>query len=182
MLYLLLADGFEEIEAIATLDVIRRAELKILTVGVGKTEITGAHSVKVTADTELGDIDREIADGVILPGGMPGTLNLKNNPDVIEFIKYCRKNGLLLSAICAAPMIFGELGMLQGKKAVCFPGFEDKLKGADVQDSGVVCDGNIITSRGAGTALEFGAAIVDYFRDKAKTNGKELLRQMQMKI
>ncbi|MEE1045853.1 MAG: DJ-1 family glyoxalase III [Clostridia bacterium] len=167
MIYVLLADGFEEVEAIAPIDVMRRNDITVATAGVGGNEICGAHGIIVKTDMLVEDIDVADVEGIILPGGMPGTTNLQKDEYVNTLIKYCEENELLIAAICAAPMILGELGMLEGKEAVCFPGFEENLHGADVCDCAVaVCD-NIITARGAGAALEFGAAIVDYFSGEA---------------
>lgn len=174
MLYMFLADGFEETEAIATLDVLRRGSVKVKTVGVGGEMICGAHDITVKADVT--DVDFENIDGIILPGGMPGTLNLQKDPGVNAALKRCADSGRLIAAICAAPMIPGELGYLSGKKAVCFPGFEDSLTDAEIMPSGVVRDENYITAMGAGKALEFGAAIVDYFSDEPK--GGKILRKM----
>lgn len=181
MLYLLLAEGFEETEAVAPLDIIRRAELPIQTVAVTENPVAGAHNIPITADIELDAVDFDAMEGVILPGGMPGTLNLQKNPKVIEILNHCAENGKLIAAICAAPMVPGGMGLLEGKQAVCFPGFEDQLEGAQLLDDGVVRDGNYITAKGAGTALEFGAAIVDYFYDNKEFagKGKRLLNQMQ---
>lgn len=182
MLYLMLADGFEETEAIAALDVIRRGGIEVKTAAVDSLTVTGTHGVKTEADILAKDMDLDNTDGIILPGGMPGTLNLKNSAEVIAALKHCYESGALIAAICAAPSVVGELGMLDNRKAVCFPGFEDSLKGAILQTDGVVCDGNFITAKGAGVALEFGAAIVNYFADRAKAAGKEILRQMQMNV
>lgn len=181
MLYLFLADGFEETEAIAPLDVIRRAEIPIKTVAVGENPVTGAHGIVIQADISLDEVSVEDMDGVILPGGMPGTLNLQKNPKVTEILQYCAAQGKLIAAICAAPMILGEMGLLNGKAAVCFPGFEEHLEGAVLKDAGVVTDGNVITAKGAGVALEFGAVIVDYcFQNSERTGkGRRLLSQMQ---
>ena len=181
MLYLFLADGFEETEAIAPLDVIRRAEIPIKTVAVGENPVTGAHGIAVQADMTLDEICMEEMDGVILPGGMPGTLNLQKNATVTACLKHCAENGKLLAAICAAPMVLGEMGLLGGKEAVCFPGFEENLEGATLKDEGVVTDGNVITAKGAGVALEFGAAIIDYCCQGSERAGKgiRVLRQMQ---
>lgn len=178
MIYILLADGFEEVEAISPLDVMRRNGIDVMTAGVDGREICGAHDIKVTADTEVGNIDVKTVDGIILPGGMPGTLNLQKNEHVNRLIKHCRDNELLLAAICAAPMILGELGILEGKRAVCFHGFEDKLCGAEIGNESVVTSGNIITAKGAGVALLFGAAIVDYLSDSDGV-GEEILANMQ---
>lgn len=182
MLYMMLADGFEETEAIAALDVIRRGGIEIKTVAVMGEYVVGAHNVTIKADILAGDIDVDAADGIVLPGGMPGTTNLQKSDAVNTLLKHCFDNNLLIAAICAAPLIPGESGMLNKRKAVCFPGFEESLKGAFLQDCGVVRDGCFITAAGAGVAPEFGAAIVDYFRGEASGAGKEILRQMQMKV
>lgn len=178
MIYVLLADGFEETEAIVPIDVMRRGGLEVCTAGVGGTEITGAHAIKVVTDVDVNDIDKEDVEGIILPGGMPGTLNLQKDCKVGEFISYCNENELLIAAICAAPMILGELNMLCGREATCFPGFEEHLLGAEVCDCSVVVSDNIITARGAGAALEFGSSIVDYFSGENGV-GDEILTQMQ---
>ncbi len=180
MLYLLLADGFEEVEAIATLDVIRRAEIKVLTVGVKDRFAEGAHGVKIEADIPFDKMDKAAIEGVILPGGMPGTLNLQKNDDVIKLIEECAEKGLLVASVCAAPMIVGSMGLLEGRKATCFPGYEDELLGATVTDESVVVDGSFITAQGAGVSLQFGAAIVDYIRGE-EGKGNAILKKMQCK-
>ncbi len=165
MYYLFLAEGFEETEALATLDVIRRAEEEIYTVGIGGKVITSCHQIPVVADVMGSEIapDKD-CDGIILPGGMPGTLNLEKSPLVQQFIDYCVENNKLIAAICAAPSILGHKGLLNGKKAVCFPGFEEQLLGAEVLNSAVMTDKNIITGCGAGAALKFGFEIVKYIQ------------------
>ncbi len=160
MIYLFLANGFEEIEALATLDVLRRAELEVKTVGVGSTTIMGAHHITVTADMEQSQVLTDNMEMVILPGGMPGTLNLENSPIVTTCIQYCFQNHLPVAAICAAPSILGHMGLLKGRKAVCFPGFEQELEGAEVADSFVCRDDLLITAKGAGAAVDFGLEIV----------------------
>ncbi len=177
MLYMFLAEGFEEIEALATLDVIRRANIDILSVGVGGNMITGSHNISVKADIKLDDISTTDLSGVVLPGGLPGTTNLEGCEKVIEFVKYSNDKGLLVSAICAAPSILGHLGILNGKKATCYPGYEPELSGADCDGSYVVADGNIITARGAGAAIDFGLKIVEYFKGAEFSN--ELRKTMQ---
>lgn len=180
MLYLLLAEGFEETEAVAPLDVLRRAELPVQTVGVTGRVVTGAHGVPFTADTELDSLRQEDVTGVILPGGMPGTLNLQKDPRVTALLQFCHSQENLLAAICAAPMIPGGLGMLAGRRATCFPGFEDQLEDAILVPDSVVRDGHIITARGAGAALAFGAAITDYFLpQEGRSKGALILAQMQ---
>ncbi|MBR2877644.1 MAG: DJ-1/PfpI family protein [Clostridia bacterium] len=162
MIYVFLAEGFEEIEALATVDILRRAEMDVRTVSVtGEKEVTGAHAITVTAD--ITEINLDDVDAVILPGGMPGTLNLKASDKVQDAIKYSFDNNKLMCAICAAPLVFGGAGFLKGKKAACYPGFEHELIGADVAYEPVVRDGNIITSRGAGTAHLFAFEILKYF-------------------
>lgn len=160
MIYCFLANGFEEIEALAPVDILRRAELKVITVGVGGKEIDGAHGIKVVADIEESEVLTDNMDMVILPGGMPGTINLDHSPIVSASVDYCYKHNLPIGAICAAPSVLGHLGVLKGKRATCFPGFESELDCAEFTGEPVTRDGNIITSRGAGCAVEFGLEIV----------------------
>ncbi len=160
MLYMFLADGFEETEAIACLDVIRRAELEILTVSVKEPMVTGAHGVCVKADLCMEDITTNGLKGIILPGGMPGTLYLERCEALQALIAYCVENDLLVAAICAAPSILGKQGYLKGEKAVCFPGFEDFLEGASVGTEKCVVSGRFITAKAMGSAIDFGLAIV----------------------
>lgn len=162
MIYVFLAEGFEEIEALATVDILRRAEMDVKTVSVtGKKEVTGSHGITVIAD--ITDINLKDMDAAILPGGMPGTLNLKASDGVQSAIRYAFDNNKLMCAICAAPLVFGNAGFLKGKKATCYPGFEKELIGATALCEPVVKDGNIITSRGAGTAHLFAFEILKYF-------------------
>ena len=162
MVYVLLAEGFEEIEALTPVDVLRRANIDVMTAGVGGEVVCGAHGIPVVCDTTVEQIPYDSINGIVLPGGMPGTTNLQEDEKVGEMIDFCMDNDRMIAAICAAPMILGELGLLSGRAAVCFPGFESNLHGADISDAAVAASDNIITSRGAGTALEFAAAIVDY--------------------
>ncbi len=178
MIYVLLADGFEEVEAIAPIDIMRRCNIPVKTAGVGGYEICGSHSVCVKADMKVEDISTDDVEGIILPGGMPGTTNLQNDEAVKRLIEYCAENELLIAAICAAPMILGELGLLKEREAVCFPSFEEHLLGADICDCPVAVSDHIITAKGAGAAPEFGAAIVDYFSSE-DGNGKGVLDTMQ---
>ena len=164
MFYLFLANGFEEIEALATVDVLRRAEVPVLTVGVSGSIVEGSHGIKVEADILLDNVEPDRMEGIILPGGMPGTLNLFNNETVIKSVEFCAANGLLLAAICAAPLILGRMNLLDGKEAVCFPGFEDELKGAKISDNFVCTSDNVVTAKGMGSAVNFGIAIVAYFK------------------
>lgn len=161
MIYVFLADGFEETEAIAPIDMLRRAKLNVKTVGVGTKTPTSSHGIQVTADitTEEVRLDSELQ-LIVLPGGMPGTLNLKASDTVQKSIAFCVENKIPVGAICAAPSILGDLGLLEGREAVCFPGFEKNLLGAKVQNKLCVTDGQFITACGAGAALVFGLELV----------------------
>lgn len=169
MIYVFLANGFEEVEAIATVDMLRRAELDVCTVGVGGDIVTGSHNITVGCDISesLAEPD-ETLQAVVLPGGMPGTLNLEKSPVVQKFIDYAHDNNKIIAAICAAPSILGHKGLLNGKKAICFPGFEEELHGAELSEKSVCKDGNIITGKGAGVAVDFGLAIAAEFAGEAK--------------
>ncbi len=168
MIYMFFAHGFEEVEAIATLDVIRRAGIDIQSVGIGSDSITGSHGITVKCDlTEADILLNSSLEGIILPGGMPGTNNLNADSSVHSAIDYCSENGKLLCAICAAPLILGQKGLLNGKKATCFPGFEDELKGAEISDDYVCVCEKIITAKGMGSAVNFGIAIVAYFKGES---------------
>lgn len=158
MVYVFLANGFEEIEALATVDFLRRAGVQVTTVGVGGNEITGSHGIKVLTDSIT--VHYEDMQGVILPGGMPGTLHLESSALVKNAVLYAAEHGLLIGAICAAPSVLGHLGLLEQKNATCYPGFEQELKGALISTASVVRDDNIITAKGAGVTIEFAAEIV----------------------
>ena len=171
MIYLFLADGFEEIEALFTVDVLRRTGLEIKTVAIGESRIVmGTHNIPVIADTHIDELDSTIPEAIILPGGMPGTTNLEENAEVINAIHLAMQNSSLVCAICAAPSILGIMGYLKGKNATCFPGFEEYLDGAIIKNDRVVVDGNIITSKGMGCAAEFALAIVEKLIGKAKAD------------
>ena len=161
MVYLFLANGFEEIEALTPLDVLRRAGVKVTTVGVGGDSILGAHGIRVQADIPDTMYRDAAPDMIILPGGMPGSANLDQSRVVDAALRSASRNGAYLCAICAAPMVLGKRGYLQGKRAVCYPGFEQHLEGATVTDTRVECDGRIITAKGMGAALEFGLCLVE---------------------
>ena len=162
MIYVFLAPGFEEIEALAVVDVLRRAELKVLTVGVGEDFVIGSHQIPVAADiSEKALVLDDTVEAIVLPGGMPGTLNLEKSPVVQKAIDWAAEKNKLICAICAAPSILGHKGLLEGKKATCFPGFQDELFGADVTNDFVITDGNFITAKGMGSAVEFGLRIAE---------------------
>ena len=159
--YVHLADGYEEIEALTVVDVLRRAEIDVQTVSVtGKKEVAGAHHIKVIADLLFEDTDYSKADMIVLPGGMPGTLNLEQHEGLRGKILEFQNTGKWLAAICAAPSVLGKLELLKGRTATCFPGFEKYLAGAEFCEDLVAVSGNIITSRGPGTAIYFALEIV----------------------
>ena len=166
MIYMFLAEGFEEVEALAPLDLIRRAGLEIKTVGVGSKVVVGSHGIPVTADITADELSDNAPDMIILPGGMPGTKNLDASEIVHKAIADAVKNDAYICAICAAPMILGKLGLVRGKNAVCYPGFEMYLDGATIPDKKAVRDGKIITAKGMGAAIEFGLAIVAALKDE----------------
>ena len=162
MIYVFLADGFEEIEALCVLDFLRRAGVETTTVGVSGKIANGSHKIPVVCDItedEL-DIDSDF-DMVILPGGMPGSVNLDNSAVVDVMVKRAVEENKFLCAICAAPFILGKRGILNGKSATCYPGFENELAGARIVDSGVVRDGKIITGRAMGSAHDFALEIIE---------------------
>lgn len=165
MIYVLLADGFEEVEAIEPIDIMRRAGLEVATVGVEDRSVKGAHGITVTADALTDDIKYEEMELLMLPGGM-GYEILDKSPEVEKLLAYAYDNGIYIAAICAAPSILGKRGLLDGKKATCFPGFEQFLKGALLSGDKVVRDGKIITAKGAGAAAEFGFEIVKTLKNK----------------
>lgn len=163
MIAVFLANGFEEIEALAVVDILRRADLNVAMIGVGgavPSNPVGAHQIQVMFDLHEEELGITELDAVILPGGMPGTLNLENSNVVQEALRHAMEHNLPVGAICAAPSILGHAGYLQGKKATCYPGFESELTGAIVTDDAVVTDGNITTACGPGVAVEFALELV----------------------
>ncbi|MBQ9080837.1 MAG: DJ-1/PfpI family protein [Clostridia bacterium] len=160
MIYMFLAPGFEEVEALTPLDLLRRAGLEVTTVGIGGELITGAHGITVQADIADSMFRDDKPEMVILPGGMPGTRNLDASPVVDAALKAVVANDGYLAAICAAPMVLGKRGLLKGKRAICYPGFEKFLDGARLSNRHVIRDGNIVTAAGMGVALQFGLEIV----------------------
>ncbi len=159
---IVLAEGFEEIEAITPIDVLRRAGVEVIIAGVGTTDVKGSRGVRLTADTRLEDYTG-VPDMVILPGGLPGAENLKNSPAVSALVERVRKNDKIVAAICAAPalVLTGQAGMLEGKKMTCYPGYEKDLNPNILfREDRVVLDGKLVTSRGPGTAMEFSLELV----------------------
>ena len=170
MVYCYLANGFEEIEALATVDILRRADIEIRTVGVGEDMIHGAHQMLIIPDLKESDVvlDDNV-EAIILPGGMPGTLNLQKSKAVQKAIDFAVERNIYICAICAAPLILGHKGLLEGKKATCYPGFEKDLIGADVTGNSVEADDKFITGKGAGVAIDFALKIVEKLVSKKES-------------
>lgn len=165
MVYLFLADGFEEIEALTPVDLLRRAGIDVITVGVSGKTVAGSHGISVTADVCAEEALAMLKDGktpemIILPGGMPGAATLDASAVVDTFIDAAEGANAYIAAICAAPMILGKRGLLKGREATCFPGFEEYLAGAEYVDVHTVTDGRYITGRAMGAATEFALALV----------------------
>ncbi len=177
MIYVFLADGFEEVEAVATIDMLRRCELDVMTVGVGSQLVVGSHSMGLVCDADAKNlVPGDELQAVVLPGGMPGTLNLEDSDKVNEFLDFAKENDRFICAICAAPSILGHKGFLKNKKATCFPGFEKELDCSEYTGDFVTVDGKIITAKGAGAAIDFGLKIAEQFvgADKALKVGKSI--------
>ena len=170
-IFVFLADGFEEIEALAPVDILRRAGLSVKTVSVMDEQVVaGAHGVPVLADVMFDEINAEDAEMILLPGGLPGATNLDAHQGLSQMILDFAKEEKPLAAICAAPLVFGNRGLLEGKKATCYPGFETYLKGAQYTAALVEKDGNFITGKGPGAAMEFAFAIVEKYYGMDKVN------------
>ncbi|MDP4109243.1 MAG: DJ-1/PfpI family protein [Bacillota bacterium] len=171
MVYLFLADGFEELEALAPVDILRRANIKVKTVSAGeKLTVLSSRKVQVAADIGIGEINPDDLEMIILPGGQPGADNLYDNEKILDIIKSAHREGKYLAAICAAPYILGKLGILNGKKAVCYPGYEKELTGALISDEKVVCDGTVVTARAAGCATDFAFELVSVLSGKKQSD------------
>ena len=167
--FVFLADGFEEIEAVTTIDILRRGELIVHTVSISNERIvTGAHGIPVVADRIFSETDFDSGSVLVLPGGMPGADRLNDHDGLRDLLYYYYDSGKLLAAICAAPLVFGEMGLLEGRKATCYPGFEDRLRGAIVTGNPIEKDGTIITGKGPGFAAGFALALLFELQDPEK--------------
>ncbi|GBU20337.1 hypothetical protein R80B4_00213 [Fibrobacteres bacterium R8-0-B4] len=155
----LLADGFEEIEAVTVIDLLRRAEVRVTVLGLDGVEVRGAHDMWIRADQMFRGYS-EPFDALVLPGGGPGTKRLAASVEVLELVRHSHEKGLICAAICAAPTVFAKAGILNDKEATCYPGCEDKMADAVISEDAVVVDGNIITSRAAGTAIPFALELI----------------------
>ncbi len=172
-----LATGFEEIEAVTIIDVLRRADLSVTVASLAPGPVRGAHGITIEADTTLDEVDPEAVGMVVLPGGMPGTTNLRDDPRVIELLRSSSRAGKPTAAICAAPIVLARAGVLDGREATCYPTFADQLGRASyLATERVVCSDLVLTSQGVGTALEFALAIVAQLRGPGRA--QELAQAM----
>lgn len=172
------AEGYEEIEALTVVDLCRRAGIHVEMVSVTDSlQVTGAHGIPVVMDKMLADVEFDVLDMLVLPGGMPGTRNLEQVPLLMEQVKAFAAAGKYIAAICAAPSVFGHLELLAGKNACCYPGFEEELTGANVTYNRCEVDGNIITSRGMGCAIDFSLKIIEKLEndDTASKIGRQII-------
>ena len=160
MTYILLGEGFEEIEALAPCDILRRGGEEVALVGIGGTTVCGGHGIAVKADLTVEEMDLDAMDLLVLPGGMGGVRSIEGSKAAMAAIRYAAEHDKKIGAICAAPTILGKLGLLKSKAAVCYPGMEAELFGAKVQDAAVTVDGAMICSRAAGSAISFGLALL----------------------
>lgn len=175
---IIFAEGYEEVEALTAVDLLRRGQITCEIVSLADArEVTGSHGITVTVDRSFSDTDFEEYDGVILPGGMPGTKNLAADGRVLSLLRSFRDAGKLTAAICAAPTVLAKAGLLEGKTAVCYPGMEGELTGAKVSFTPTAVDGTVITGRGVGTAIAFALAIVEYFEgaERAETLAESIV-------
>lgn len=163
---LFLAEGFEEVEAITPADFLRRAGVDLTIAGVTGKTVTGAQGIKIECDVEVSGLTGDF-DCVVIPGGMPGAANIAKDGDTVKIIEAALERGAMVGAICAAPaVVLGSNGLIKGKKFTCYPGFETTFQGSVFSDERVVIDGNLITSRGPGTAAEFSEALIEYLCGK----------------
>ena len=164
MVYILLGTGFEEMEAIAPLDLLRRADIPVQTVGIGSKTIYGGHGIGITADITVEEMDLTAMEMLVLPGGLGGVASIQGNPLSMDAIRFAHENGLLIAAICAAPTILAALSITDGKKAVCYPSCEDKMGAAQMENKSCTRDGNVITGTSAGCAVPFGLLLIETLR------------------
>ncbi len=171
MIYLMLADGFEITEALTTVDVLRRAKLDVLTVGVYNKQVTSSCKITVTADITSDEVELDRLDAVILPGGIPGTPNLEKSDFVQKTLDFAAENDKWICAICAAPSILGHKGFLDSKNATCYPGCETAVDKVNYTGESAVCDGKVITGKGAGCTINFALLIAEKLASKAVADG-----------
>ncbi|MDR1645738.1 MAG: DJ-1/PfpI family protein [Tannerellaceae bacterium] len=169
---LFLATGFEETEAVATIDVLRRGDIETTVVSItGDHKVTGAHNIAVTADALFDEMDFSGVDALILPGGMPGSTNLNACEPLKQLLTEHHRDGKLVAAICAAPLVLGGLGILNKRRATCYPGIEPQLIGATIVEDSAVTDGNVITGKGPGLVFNFALSIIIWLKGTKTTAG-----------
>lgn len=179
LVYAFFAEGFEEVEGLTVVNLLKRAGIDVLTVSITDSNtVTSTHEITLKTDVKFSEIDIDKADVLFLPGGVPGTPNLAAHKGLVHALNKFNKENKRIAAICAAPSILGELGILEGKKVTCFPGFEDKLKGAINLKDKVVTDGNITTGKGLGAAMEFGLELIRILDNKEKAD--EIAKMIQL--
>ena len=166
MVYIILGEGFEEIEALSPCDILRRGGVEVQLAGIGRRKVKGSHGIKVKADIHLEDIDLDNAEMVIVPGGLRGVATIENTPAALEIVRRAYDMGLYVAAICAGPRVLSKIGVLDGKKAVCYPGMEDQMTGNMSQKSSTVVDGKVVTGRAAGASLDFAFTLLELLKDK----------------
>ncbi|MFW6237946.1 MAG: DJ-1 family glyoxalase III [Bacillota bacterium] len=174
-----LADGFEEIEAVASIDILRRAGLDVTTVTLDDFEVHGDHGIDVLADMVIDEVDLEQFAAVVLPGGMPGADNLRKDSRVLNAIRTIYENGGLVAAVCAAPIVLEEAGVLEGKKATSYPGYDNQMPSCDYREEDVVVDGRVITGRGPGVTCDFAYTVAEFLLSAEKIS--ELKQAMLFK-
>jgi 4-methyl-5(b-hydroxyethyl)-thiazole monophosphate biosynthesis len=173
-----LAEGFEEMEAVVIIDVLRRVPLQVTTASTGKNPVTGSHGISIIADTDLDSALKNNWDAVILPGGMPGSTNLRADSRIISLLKKISSEGKVTGAICAAPIVLAAAGLLDGRKTACYPGYEKELAGAVYVSDAAVVDGTVVTGRGAGCSFTFALKLVEVLASPEKAD--ELKKSMQI--
>lgn len=160
MVYMLLGTGFEETEAIAPLDLLRRAGVQAATVGINGKVVCGSHKIGIEADMEIGEMDLTNLDMIVLPGGLGGVASIKASQPALEAVRFAWENGKYVAAICAGPTILAQLGITDGKNATCYPGCESQMGSANMVQAAAVTDGKVITGTSAGCAVPFGLALI----------------------
>lgn len=173
-----LAEGFEEMEAVIALDTLRRAGFDVVSASLGQLDVTGSHAIMLRADTKIDIVNINMFDAIVLPGGMPGSRHLKESSIVVDMVKKIFAKDGIVGAICAAPIVLGKAGIVDGRRITCFPGEEKDIPGAVVTGNPVEIDGNIITGKGAGASFDFALAIVAALSGAGKAN--ELRRRLQI--
>lgn len=174
MVYVLLGNGFEEMEAIAPIDLLRRAEIPVLTVGINGKEIRGSHGISVVADITLPEMDLTDLDMIVLPGGLGGVASARGSQEALDALKFAWENGKYVAAICAGPTVLADLHITDGLQATCYPGCETGMGAAKMQENqAVVRDGNLITATSAGCAVKFGLALIAALKGEAAMKAVE---------